>query len=155
STTAQGAAVDTGLAGFFLLPPSVGTAAQSGPTVEEVQFLRDEGANIVWAVEHTTENGTGEPWPGHERDLAVKGAQPPRDPRFGTGLPLHYLLQTTTPENWVPFLPVTVDPVRGTVALERAAMLSGAGGLTSPAGRLLAPTVPVWEEEVPRIGLTV
>ena len=71
------------------------------------------------------------------------------------GPPLLYQIQTATPENWIPFLPVSVDKARGTVALERAAVLSAAGGLTGPAGRLLAPTVPVWEEEVPRTGVTV
>jgi hypothetical protein len=98
----------------------------------------------------------GDPWPGHERDLAVKAAQSPADTGSGAdGPPLQYLIQTATPEHWIPFLPVAVDPARGTVALERAAMLSGSGGLTGPAGRLLTPTVPVWEEEVPRTGVTL
>jgi hypothetical protein len=147
----------TGLAGFFVLPSSSGTAAQAGPALEEVRFLRDEGANLVWAVEHTTESDVGEPWPGHERDLAVKAVEPPPGaptPRSDGGT-LRYLIQTATPENWIPLLPVSVDKARGTVALERAAMLSAAGGLTGPAGRLLAATTPVWEEEVPRTGVSV
>jgi hypothetical protein len=151
------AATGTGLADFLVLPPSTGTAAQEGTPVEEVRFLRDEGANMVWAVEHTTENDVGQPWPGHERDLAVKAGESPPEHGVGPdgGPPLVYQIQTATPEHWVPFLPVSVDKARGTVALQRAAMLSAAGGLTGPAGRLLAPTVPVWEEEIPRTGVTV
>jgi hypothetical protein len=68
---------------------------------------------------------------------------------------LRYVVQTATPEHWIPFLPVSVDPARGTVALERGAMLSAAGGLTGPAGRLLVSPQPVWEEEIPRTGITV
>ena len=49
------------VANFFVLPPTAAAAAQVGPTLEEVRFLRDEMANIVWAIEHATENGVGEP----------------------------------------------------------------------------------------------
>jgi hypothetical protein len=31
-------------------------------------------ANVVWAVEYNTENGIGELWPSHERDLAIHPA---------------------------------------------------------------------------------
>jgi hypothetical protein len=120
--------------------------------LEEVRFLRDEGANLVWGVEMTTENGTGNPWPGHERDLAVQ-ARPDGEVPAPAGAALRYVLQTTTPEHWIPFLPAAVDPARGTVALERAALLSGPGGLSGPAGRLLAPVTPIREETVPRTGL--
>ncbi|MEZ0387660.1 MAG: hypothetical protein ACAI34_11365, partial [Verrucomicrobium sp.] len=67
STTAP--ASPQGLAGFFVLPPNVGPAIQQGIVLEEVRFLRDEMANMAWAVERTTENGLGRPWPGHERDM--------------------------------------------------------------------------------------
>jgi hypothetical protein len=143
-----------GLAGFFLLPPAAGPAVQPGPALEEVRFLRDEGANLVWGVETTTENGTGNPWPGHERDLAVQ-ARPDKEVPPPDGTELRYVLQTSAPENWIPFLPAAVDPVRGIVALERAALLAGPGGLTGPAGRLLAPVVPIREEAVPRTGVTL
>jgi hypothetical protein len=47
-----------------------GTAAQAGAGVEEVRFLRDDGANLVWAVEHHRER--------HRRALAGARARPGR-----------------------------------------------------------------------------
>ena len=35
-----------------------------------VDVSRDEMANMVWGLERTTENRVGEPWSGHERDMA-------------------------------------------------------------------------------------
>lgn len=155
-----------GIADFFVVPPSVGVAMQVGPAVEEVRFFRDETADMVWAVEQTIENGLGQPWPGHERDLAVRG-QPVAtgDSAPGTassaGRPLlKYRIQSDVPTNWIPFLPVAVDPTRGVVALERAAMLSSSGSvMIEPVGRLLSPvgvnTQPyrLRDEEVPRSGI--
>ena len=51
-----------GLADYFLLPPNVGPFSQEGLVIEEVHVLRDEMANMAWAVEFTTENGLGKPW---------------------------------------------------------------------------------------------
>jgi hypothetical protein len=155
------------LADFFILPPSAATAIQHGPAVEEVRFLRDEVANYVWAVEHATEDGVGQPWLGHERDLAASASAPPRvtppPGRNGQVRPsLRYQIQTTVPTNWIPFLPVVIDPAQGEIALERGAML-GPDGVTAvePLGRILRPTslrgaaYRIREEEVPRTGVGV
>ncbi len=45
------------IADFFLLPYTAASSLQAGQTLEEVRFLRDEMANMVWAVEYSTENG--------------------------------------------------------------------------------------------------
>lgn len=150
------------VADFFVLPPSPGAAAQIGPTLEEVRFLRDEMANLVWAVEHTTENGVGEPWPGHERELAR------RPPAAGavavsSGAPaLQYRLKTEVLEHWIPFLPVTVDPSAGDVRLERSSVPRATTGEdVPPSGRILRPKglgtnqYRIFEEEVPREGVRV
>jgi hypothetical protein len=159
STTA--AATRDGVASYFVLPPSALRATLDGPVVEEARFLRDEQANMVWAVEATIENGVGRPWNGRERALtAAEDAPAPV-----TDAPLRYRLQTTVPENWIPFVPVQIDVARRAVALERAAMQRFIGGaLTSvePAGRVLAPTnladpavYRVNEEEVERSGTRI
>jgi hypothetical protein len=158
STAMTGPTATAGsVAAFFVLPPGAG-AVQVGPTLEEVHFTRDEMANMAWGVEQVTENALAEPWPAHEREAAVQAARQaaPADggQRAGTA-PLHYVLQTPVPEHWIPLVPVSLDPTRGEVAFQRAAMLSAAGGLTSPAGRILATTRPVREEAVPRIGVRV
>lgn len=165
STTIEGESAQ--LAQFLIIPPSASAATQIGPAIEEVRFVRDEMANMVWAVEHTTENGIGQPWVGDERDLAAKLQAPAARPAEATSdragkAPLRYQLQTTVPTNWIPFLPVALN---GDIALERGVMLRpvlGAGHQTiDPMGRILRPTIPggasyrVREEEVPRSGVRV
>lgn len=153
---------DDGVADWFLLPPGALRATFDGPDVEEVRFVRDEQANLVWAVEATTESAAGRPWLGRERALGVPEETPPPLP---ASVPLRYRLQTTVPVNWIPFLPVQVDAARRAVALERAAMrrvVDGAAQLIEPGGRVLRPTgledpdvYRVHEEEVSRGGTRV
>ena len=66
-----------GAAEYFILPPSTLRTTIDGPDLEEVRFLRDEQANLVWAVETKAENGVGRAWPGHERALTVPDETPP------------------------------------------------------------------------------
>jgi hypothetical protein len=161
STSVEGSAPDT--ADFFILPPSASVATQVGPDLEEVRFVRDEMANAAWAIEHVTENGIGEPRPGHERAFAGGGTSSPAGDQEGKGEPsLRYRIQTTVPEHWIPLLPVLVDEGRAEIALERGAMLRPATGEASravqPVGRILRPgeqDYRVREEEVPRTGIRV
>lgn len=150
-----------GLAEYFLVPPGALRTTLDGPDLEEVRFVRDEQANLAWAVETTVEDGTGDPRPGRERALDLDD---PSSARAAAGL-LRYRLQTQVPVNWIPFLPVRIDADRQTVALERAAMQRiGPDGPrpVTPAGRILRPTgladpdvYRVREEEVPRTGTRV
>jgi hypothetical protein len=162
SITAQG---DTAkLAPVFIIPPSPTTVAQFGQPIEEVRFLRDEMAEMVWAVERTTENASGGTWSGHERDIARRPSapeSPPPQAPAGEGepeIPLVYCIETTVPENWIPFVPVAINPTEGDIRLERAAML-GEQGPIRPIGRILQPAGPqpyrIEEEEVPRTGVLV
>jgi hypothetical protein len=151
-----------GVADYLILPPSGLRATVDGPVLEEVRFVRDEQANLVWAVETTTEDGTGRPRPGRERatDTPSGAPEPPV-----TQAPLRYRLQTTVPVNWIPFVPVQVDATRRAIALRRAAMqryVDGALTEVRPVGRVLNPTgladpgvYLVREEEVPRTGTRV
>ncbi|HKQ04851.1 MAG TPA: hypothetical protein VJ464_06950 [Blastocatellia bacterium] len=152
------------LAPVFIIPPSPTTVAQFGPAIEEVRFLRDEMAEMVWAVERTTENAAGGTWSGHERDIAGRApaheSPPPQTPA-GEGqpeIPLIYRIETTVPENWIPFVPVSINPAEGEIRLERAAMLRDEEPV-KPFGRILQPSgLPVYqveEEEVPRAGVLV
>jgi hypothetical protein len=171
STSAAG----TGVADFFLLPATVGLAAQDGEPLEEVHFLRDEVANLVWAVEDVTESNVGKPLPGADR-----GAPPPPEETPLT-TPLRYRIQTYMPYNWIPFEPVQIPPPTppggpptGEVALEKAAMLvpivppptppapPEEYAQVQPWGKVLNPQAVapperyrVREEEVPREGTQV
>jgi hypothetical protein len=68
---------DPDLASFrdvLFIPPVAGFREESSP-LEEIRFLRDEGANMVWAVEHTILNGLGQPVDGFEAQLEQLGQQ--------------------------------------------------------------------------------
>jgi hypothetical protein len=147
---------------YLVLPPSALRATVDGPDLEEVRFVRDEQANMAWAIETTTEDGTGRPASGRERATDTPSGAPDAPP---SDAPLRYQLQTMVPVNWIPFVPVQIDADRRAIALQRAAMqryVDGALIAVQPHGRVLTPTgLPdprvyvVREEEVPRTGTRV
>jgi hypothetical protein len=148
------------LADFFVLPPTAAATTTDGATLEEVRFLRDEMANMVWAVEYTTENGVGGTWPGQERANAMTPPQDTRPP--DAPVSLEYRIQTPVPVHWIPFVPVLIDQTTGDIALERAALVQPDGDTIDPAGRILRPAgivnpdiYRVREEEVLRTGVRV
>lgn len=148
ATSDDGASV----APFFVLPPSPAAALQPGPALEHVRFFRDEMAELVWAIERTTENAIGAPWSGHERSLAGQPAGP--TPPASTA-PLRYRIETDVPESWIPFLPVALDAT-GKVRLQRASLLRAQDEPpVLPIGRILrrgAPSYFLAEAEVARAG---
>ena len=130
------------LSEFFVLPSNAGPASQRGMVIEEVLFLRDEMANMAWAVEVTTENEIGKPWLGYDRDLAIHAKEPPSETANAAAPPLRSQIQTRVLENCIPLLPVVIDPAEGDIALERAAMLTDTPTPAPilPVGRILAPS---------------
>jgi hypothetical protein len=69
------------LSEFFVLPSNAGPASQRGLVVEEVLFLRDEMANMAWAVEVSSKERTdhGEPPVdrGEDREAEADGNSRP------------------------------------------------------------------------------
>jgi hypothetical protein len=155
-------AAPAGVAPFFLVPPTAATAVQQGTVIEEVRFLRDETANMVWGIEHTIAGGLGQPLAGQERAQLVAAGEASTPPA-SSALPLRYQLETLVPENWIPFLPVAIDALRGDIALERSAVVrarpDGTLVAVRPRGRVLTPPgvdpYQVREEEVTRAGTRV
>jgi hypothetical protein len=144
-------------ADYFALPASAASSAIDSTPVEEVRFLRDDTANLAWAVEHSTQGHLGTAWLAADR-------VPPATPEAPTSeAPLAYRIQTSVPSNWIPFQPVKLTG-GDEIALERAALLSldGAPTMPTPLGRVLEPSsIPagtpyrVREEEIPREGTRV
>jgi hypothetical protein len=161
-STATGDRPQAPVTNYFILAPSALRTTLDGPDLEEVRFLRDEQANLVWAVEARTQNGIGTGWPGHERALTYPEEE---IAAAATAAPLLYRLQTNVPVHWIPFPPVQIDSAHRAVALERAAMqrfVDGALVRIEPAGRILNPTnvedahiYRVNEEEVSRSGTRI
>jgi hypothetical protein len=111
-----------------VVPPVAGFRDESKP-IEEIQLARDEGANLVFAIEHIVTNGLGRPVRGFDaqRERAGNAASAPDTPRSGTdGVP-PYRLATPVADNWVPFLPASASPFLGTsrpnIQLRRGVLL--------------------------------
>ncbi len=142
---------------LFYLPPSLTHSLSSEP-LETVNFARDEMANMVWAIEDVIPDATGRGVSGHEA-ADKTGVEPP--PIVGSTTPIRYLLGTTVPENWLPFLPVHIGGSVQDTQFQRAAMpklgipprdvVKAKGVLLNEAG---SPYY-VHEEEVPRAGTLV
>lgn len=144
---------------LFFLPPALLKSAAGRP-LEEVLFVRDEMANLAWAVERVTESPVERPLNRFEADrehtrrraLAAAGPSPSATDRQ------HYRLATDMPDYWIPLMPVrTAQGLR----LQRGAVLNTNGVPTAvPArGRILTPepgrALALYEEEVPREGVRV
>jgi hypothetical protein len=140
--------------GVFLLPPTLMSTVASGP-LEDVLFLRDEMANMAWAVERYVESPIERPLNRFDEPTATNAAA--ATPANGAGV---YTLASRTPENWIPLLPVqTADGLR----LKRGKVLKADGSreFIEARGRVLAPEsasapgLALYEEEVPRAGVHV
>jgi len=136
-----------GTAADGLLVPPGAVAVQDGKPVEEVLFLRDEMANMCWAVERSVPGPSGVARDrGRERDDPA-----PRGPGAVPRAQLDYLLQTGLPARWIPYLPRSsgyraIELVQGRMAPDIA-----------PLGRLLNTDAVrrLKDAEVPREGVLV
>lgn len=139
----------------LLLLDALPSTQESSP-VEEVLLVRDELANMGWAVEKVIESRTGRPIDRHEDEAVRRAPAAPADPTAR-----RYLLQTPVPRHWIPLLPRLVRDGTGAILLRqlaRGAMRDPAGGPPiAPRGRLLEPALPlnIYDEELPRIGARV
>ncbi len=114
--------VDVAALGQHLFLPPVLAAPQWGPDDEDVTFVRDEDANMVWGVEAVIPDGVGGGRNGNEHahrmiaGLAALDPTPPPDP----SAPLRFVLGTAVPENWIPFVPVHAPNSTHAIRLQRA-----------------------------------
>jgi len=141
----------------LLLPSALGEDGESEP-LERVQFVRDEMANLVWAIEEVIPDATGRGIDGYV--AADKTGVEPEE-IIGSPAEIRYLLGTTVPENWIPFLPAQRSESVQDIAFQRAAMPqmgTPPRDVVKAKGVLLnEPTLPwfVNEEEVPYAGTAV
>jgi hypothetical protein len=157
----------------LVLLPAVPESAEGKP-LEDVLLLRDEVANMVWAVERTVPLATGVGRRGAEtarESLAHRtrlvGAAPVVPPPAAA--PIAYRVMTSVPENWIPFVPVHIPGDIRETQLQRAAMPRIIEGDPSPPEKIRPRTTLlregldrtpiagyfVHEEEVPRSGTQV
>ncbi len=123
-------AADTDL----LLLPTVAKVQEGKPT-EEVVFIRDEMANMVWGVEtvvptagFSSRNGfeaADEIHAALQKIITDKFGLPGFDMPVKDGeevAKIRYEIMNSIPENWIPFVPVHVPGSNREVQLQRAAM---------------------------------
>jgi hypothetical protein len=145
---------------LFFLPPTLGPNLEGDP-IEDVLLIRDEMANLAWAVERSVEGGAGgsidrfEAWQERRRrqEQAAEAAEPGSTaPKTGG---LEYELSSEVPEHWFPLLPVAVGTTE--MALRLGEVATHPQG-NVPLGRILEPydaQTLIREEEVPRAGARV
>jgi hypothetical protein len=102
----------------FFLPAVLTNTLESEP-LEQVNYIRDEMANLAWGIEDRIPSATAVGINGH--DAADKtGVLPP--PIAGSTAAIRYLFGTTVPENWIPFQPVHEPGSVQDIRFQRAAM---------------------------------
>jgi hypothetical protein len=112
----------------LLLLPTVPKIQESSP-LEEILLIRDEMANMVWAIEKTIPLPTGNSKSGSEAAIEThnfyQGLIPkPINPAVTkiNDAKISYLAMTSVPEQWIPFVPVHLDGNNRKIQLQRAAM---------------------------------
>jgi hypothetical protein len=142
----------------LLLAPALASSLQ-GRDLEEVLLLRDEAANLAWAIERVVEGEDGSP--ADQAQVEYEAAVPAPPTVAPAALP--YRLRTDPPAHWFPLIPqraVATDP---SMSFRLGLLPSVRPGPTRPRrprGRLLDtlardPTLTLREDEVPREGARV
>ena len=147
---------------LFFLPPVLGRSLTSA-AVEDVLFMRDEMANIAWAIERTIQSPLEQP-------VALTDTVPKQsdvieadEPPPGVDTLPRYQLATTVPYNWIPLLPVQVEHIGPPKVLlqrlKRGAMLQpdGTNKIHRAQSRILdfGKDTLLYDEEIPREGIHV
>jgi hypothetical protein len=136
---------------LFYLSPSITQSLQDNP-LEEVNFLRDEIAEMVWAVENRVPSQAGKGVSGNA--MALKNTEPAAFVPAPGNAAIRYILGTTVPDNWIPFIPVHISGSDTEIRFQRAAMPGAKGALGEIISETPAPYY-VNEEEIPRAGILV
>jgi hypothetical protein len=138
---------------MLFLPPTAGRSLE-GAALEDVVFMRDEMANVAWAIERSIESPVEQP--------RVYAAPPPADgdAALGQGGVPRYLLASTVPENWIPLLPVQLPDAGKVISrLKRGAVLQPDGTQRVHRARSQAlnvgANVLLYDEDVPREGVHI
>jgi hypothetical protein len=168
SPRVDGGALDQRL----LLAPAV-AKVQEGDDLEKIIFARDEMTNMVWGIEERIPAALGSGADGFDRATALSAYFRQRVPPSGvlpepTDATIQYVLGTTVPENWVPFIATRKPGSQRLIRLQRASMprLTDAipDSRVEPRGTVLRVGLDgveirqpyfLHEEEVPRAGAIV
>jgi hypothetical protein len=135
---------------LFYLAPAINKMLEA-PPLEQVNYLRDEMANLVWAVETVIPSAAGKGISGNE--MALEHNMPGPFVPAGNAA-IQYVLGTTVPHNWTPFIPVHKEGSDTEIRLQRAKMPATKGPYGVLVNEKKAPYF-INEEEIPRSGVIV
>lgn len=137
--------IDGQLAEYAYLPNAPGKLQESAP-LEKINFIRDEMANMVWAIENTIPSILDVGMNGYEFALA-NTIDPPADINHSPET-AKYILGHLPPANWIPFIPVRLPGSSSEIKLQ-----SGKLPGTDKSFKSKIPDHPgpyfIYEEEVP------
>ena len=110
----------------LLLAPAV-AKAQQGDALEKIIFARDEMTNMVWGIEERIPGALGLGADGFERATALSTYFSQRVTQSDvlpepTDATIRYVLGTTVPENWIPFIATRKPGSQRLIRLQRASM---------------------------------
>jgi hypothetical protein len=157
--------IEKGQAPLLFVPPSLAGSLHSDP-VESVTFVRDEAANLAWAIEEMVETATGKPLRRRLQSAlalqaAVDGAVAANSAGPGaTNGTWRWRLQTSVPGYWIPLIPERVDATSAQIMLRRGSLLAWdemAPEAAGPRGRILVAEqiLRLHEEEIAESGISV
>ncbi|HYN65700.1 MAG TPA: hypothetical protein VES93_02350 [Ornithinibacter sp.] len=154
----------------LFVPQTLPLISDSEP-LEQVVLVRDETADMVWAIEQRIPDGLGGSRDAAEASRRLRQqldatADAPATVRSGGQL--RYVVQTEVAENWIPFIPVHLPGQLRAIQLQRGTMRRTIGpqdSLIRPRTSILREGIDdddqrvapyyVHEEEVPRVGVRV
>lgn len=147
---------------WFFLAPSLPSSLESAP-VDVVSLMRDEMANVAWAVESLVRDDQGRRldrfsrWAAR-RDAALKAAEAAAAGGPAASTDPLYRVTSEVPDHWFPLLPEQLEDLDSVrlrlVPFTR--LVDGVPKDDAPIGTLLPPVGSVvHEEEVPRSGTQV
>jgi hypothetical protein len=143
--------------GVLLFVPNIALDVLDNDELEEIRFLRDEDANLVWAVERRYLGTDGEPvLNGDPTNAQPTNHTPPPD----DGRP-RYRFRADVPRHWIPYVPRKINgtgdnAISGDTYLRRG-RTDETATLQAPQHhtRVVAESWRLREEEIPRSGLRV
>lgn len=147
---------------WFFLPPTLPASLESAP-VDVVSLLRDEMANVAWAVESLVRDDQGRRldrfsrWAAR-RAAALEAAEAAAAVGPAVSIDPLYRVTSEVPDHWFPLLPEQLEDFESVrlrlVPFTR--LVNGVPRDDEPVGTLLPPMGSVvHEEEVPRSGTQV
>ncbi|QHT69139.1 hypothetical protein GXP67_22090 [Rhodocytophaga rosea] len=156
--------------GWLYLPPVTNHFLQSD-TLEEIHFIRDEMANLVWGVEMVVPNGLGEGMDGQSAALRLESwleklaGNTTSTPMPDISAPFTYQIGSTVPPHWIPFIPIRPNAANEQIVFRRANMPRFVGDFAPtrirPRTDILRSVTDekrhydIQEEEIPTTGITV